>query len=143
MIRRRHDRDKDKNRIPHPEDSVENFRSGPFPRLPRLEGPREDASVVEHGAADDEGVAEMHARHCGEGVDVVAAHPDGAGVVVADGVEEAVLGGEEAGGHAGVEGEGEEGEEVGEREGAADCGEGGVGGGDGVVPCYEAVGVCY
>lgn len=40
--------------------------------------------MIEHGAADDEGISEMHARHCGERIDVVAAHPDAGRVVVAD-----------------------------------------------------------
>ena len=96
--------------------------------------------MVDHGAADAEGVAEMHARHRGERVDVVARHEDAGGVVVADRVEEAVFGREQARRHAGVEGECEESEEVGQGEGAADCGEVGERGRDVVVPCDETVG---
>ena len=70
---------------------------------------------MEQGAADDKGVTEMHARHGGEGVDKVAAHPDAGGVVVAHRVDKAIFGREEARRHAREEGEGEEGEEVGER----------------------------
>lgn len=62
--------------------------------------------MVDHGAADDECVAEMHGRHCGEGIYKVAAHPDGGCVVVTDGVEETVFLGQESRGHARVEGEG-------------------------------------
>lgn len=76
--------------------------------------------MVDHGAADDEGVAEMHAGHGGEGVDKVAAHPDRGRFVVTDGVEEPVFRGQQARRHAGVEGEGQECEEVGEGEGTTD-----------------------
>lgn len=47
--------------------------------------------MPEEGDADAEGVAEVHGRHSGEGVDILSALPDGLGVVVADGVEEAVF----------------------------------------------------
>ena len=81
----------------------------------------------------------MHGWHGGELVDEFAAHPDGLRVVVAHCVEEAVFFGEETGWHAGVYDEGEEGAEVGEREGAAGVREGVKGGRDVVVPADEAV----
>ena len=53
-------------------------------------GAAEDPRVVEQGGADDEGVREVQAGHGGELVDIVAADPDGFGVLLADGVVEAV-----------------------------------------------------
>ncbi len=61
--------------------------------------------MVDHGAADDEGVTEMHARHRGKRVYVITAHPDAGCVVMAHRIEEAVFGREQAWGHAGVEDE--------------------------------------
>lgn len=80
--------------------------------------------MVDHGAADDEGIAEMHARHRRQRVDVIPAHPDAGCVIVSHRIEEAVLGWEQTRRHARVEREGEKGEEVGERQGAADGGKG-------------------
>ena len=140
MVRRRHNRHQYHGRVPDAQRNVKRLPTPPFAYLAFFERPPEDAGVVDHGAADAEGVAEMHARHRGERVDVVARHEDAGGVVVADRVQEAVFGREQARRHAGVEGECEEGEEVGQGEGAADCGEGGEGGRDVVVPCDETVG---
>ena len=113
MVRRRHDRHEYHRRIPDAQRDVKSLPPPPFAHLALFERAAEDAGVVDHGAADAEGVAEMHARHRGERVDVVARHEDAGGVVVADRVQEAVFGREQARGHAGVEGECEEGEEVG------------------------------
>ena len=106
MVRGRDDGDQDHTRITEPNEAVDAFPKRGLLRLARFQFRSEDAGVVDHGAADDEGVAEMHARHGGEGVDEVAAHPDGGRFVVADGVEEAVFRGQQARRHAGVEGEG-------------------------------------
>lgn len=70
--------------------------------------------MVDHGAADAECIAEMHAWHCGERVDEVTGHEDGGCIVVTDGVEKAVFSWEQSGWHARVEGKCQEGEEVGE-----------------------------
>lgn len=102
MIRRRHDRHEYHARIAHPNKYIHAFPERRLADLPLLEGAPEDAGMVEHGAADDEGVPEMHAGHRGEGVDVVAAHPDAGRVVVANGIEEAIFGREKAGRHARV-----------------------------------------
>lgn len=112
MICGRHDRHKNHARIPQPNQHIHAFPEERFADFTLLERAPEDTGVVEHGAADDEGVAEMHRRHGGEGVDVIAAHPDGRCVIVADGVEETVLWREEPGRHARVQGEGREGEKV-------------------------------
>lgn len=82
--------------------------------------------MMDHGAADYEGVAEMHTGHSGERVDKVAAHPDRGCFVMAHGVQETVFRRKQARRHAGVKGKSYECEEVGKGEGAADCGEGGV-----------------
>jgi len=98
----------------------------------------DQAGVVEEGGADGEGVGEVQGRHGGELVDVAGFGPDAFGVALADGVLEAVGLGEQAGRHARVEGEDEEGAEVGEGHGAAGEGEGVVVGCDVVVPGEEA-----
>ena len=113
MVRRRHDRHQYHGRVPDTQRDVKRLPPPPFADLALLEGAAEDAGVVDHGAADAEGVAEMHARHRGQRVDVVARHEDAGGVVVADRVQEAVFGREQARRHAGVESECQEGEEVG------------------------------
>ena len=59
--------------------------------------------MVDHGAADDERIAEMHAGHGGERVDEIAAHPDRGCFVVADGVQKPIFRRKEARWHAGVE----------------------------------------
>ena len=76
MIRRRHNRHENHTGIPQAERNIKCFPPPPFPDLALLERAAEDARVVDHGAADAEGVAEMHAWHCGEGVDEVAGHED-------------------------------------------------------------------
>lgn len=69
--------------------------------------------MVDHRATDDEPIAEVHRRHGSKGVDVVAGHEDGGCIVMANSIEEAVLRRKKARRHAGVKGEGQEGEEVG------------------------------
>lgn len=88
----------------------------------------------EEGRADGEGVGEVQGGHGGELVDVAGLGPDAFGVALAHGVLEAVGFGEQAGRHAWVEGEDEEGGEVGEGHGAAGQGEGVVIWRDVVVP---------
>lgn len=80
----------------------------------------------------------MHARHCRQHVDEVPAHPDAGRVVMLHRVQEAVLGRQQTRRHARVQCKREEGEEVGEGQGAADGGKGVVGRGDVVVPGDEA-----
>ena len=126
VIRRRHDGDENQTRISQPDEAVDGFPKRRFLRLPLFQFVSKDTGVVEHGAADDERIAEVHAGHGGEGIDEVAAHPDGGRFVVAHGIQETVFRGKKARGHAGVQGKGQEGEKVGEGEGTADCGEGGV-----------------
>lgn len=96
--------------------------------------------MVGHRAADDEGIAEMHARHRGERVNIITTDPNPSGTVMADRVQEAVFGREQARGHARVEGEGQKGKQIRESHGAAEGGKGGVGWGDVIVPGYEATG---
>jgi len=113
MIRRRHNRRQYQHRIPHPQPQEKAFPKQVLADFVAFEAGAEEGGVVDESAAYAESVAEMHRRHGGEGVYVFSRLPDGLGVVVADGVEEAVLAGEESGWHARVEYEGEEGEEVG------------------------------
>lgn len=141
MIRRRHDCRQNEAGIHDPQDEEEQLPPLALAALvafQQLAGP-EDGAVPDEGAADAEGVAEVHRGHCGERVDVFARLPDGLRIVMADGVEEAVFGWEEARWHAGVEDEGYEGEEIRQSHGAPDGGKCGVRGRDEVVPGYEAV----
>lgn len=91
MIGRRDDGQQDPSRVGESKKHIESSPELILPPLPGLERPAQDARMVQHGAADEEGVAEMHGRHGGERVDVVPLHPHALPVVVADGVEEAVL----------------------------------------------------
>lgn len=127
----------DQCRVRKPEHKVEGLPEKVLSALALLQLGAEDAGVVQERAADAEGVAEVHARHRCEAVDVLAAHPDRLRVVVADGVEEAVLFRQEPGWHAGVEDEDYECEEVGEGHGATDGGEGRMRGRQSVVPSNE------
>ena len=122
--RRISDADKDVNYFPHER----------FANFALLERSPKHARMVNHGAADDEGVAEMHAGHRGKRIHIIPAHPNAGGVVVTDGVKEAIFLREQARRHAGVECECEEGEEVGEGERSANRGKGFVRRGDVVVP---------
>ena len=94
--------------------------------------------MVDHSAADHKGVAEMHAGHGGEGIYKVATHPNRGCFVVAHRVEETVFRWKQARWHAGVKGKGNEGEEVGKGESAANRGERGVRGRDIIIPSYKA-----
>ena len=86
VVRRRHDGDEDQTRISQPDETVDGFPKTGLLRLPLFQFFSEDAGMVDHGAADHERVAEVHAGHGGEGIDEVAAHPDGGCFVVADGI---------------------------------------------------------
>lgn len=98
----------------------------------------DQARVVEEGGADCEGVGEVQRGHSGKLVDVAGFGPHAFGVALTHGILEAVGLREQAGRHAGVEGEDEEGGEVGQGHGAAGEGEGVVVGCDVVVPGKEA-----
>ena len=92
MVRGGDDGDEDHARVAEAEADVEELPSPSFAGLALFERAPEDAGVVGHGAADHEGVAEMHRRHGRQRVDVVPRHEDRGGVVVPHGVEEAVFG---------------------------------------------------
>ena len=93
MVRRRHDRHQNHPRISQTHGTIEHFPPQTLFALALLHCRPEYSRVVDHRATDDECVAEVHGRHGGEGVDEVATHPDGGGIVVADGIKEAVFGG--------------------------------------------------
>lgn len=94
--------------------------------------------MVYHRAADHEGIAKMHTRHRGERIHVITSDPNPRGTVMADRVQEAVFGREQARGHARVEGEGQKGQKIRNGHGATEGGKCGVRWGDVVVPGYEA-----
>lgn len=62
--------------------------------------------MVDHGAADHEGIAEMHAGHGRERIDKVAAHPNRCCFVVAHRVKKPIFRRKQAWRHAGVKGKG-------------------------------------
>jgi hypothetical protein len=140
VVRRGNDGNEDEGRVADAEEQVEDLPRGILAHLAALECAPEEPRVVDERHADAETVAKVHAGHGGELVHVLAAHPDGLGVVVAHRVEEAIFGGEQARRHARVDDEGQEGEEVCEGQGAPGGCEGGEGGCDVVVPGDEAVG---
>ncbi len=105
MVRRGDNGDEYHRRIPDAHHHVGDLPCPRLPDLPFLLGFPEYTRVVDHRAADDKGIAEVHARHRGEGIDVVAAHPDTGGIVMPYRVQEAVFRREQAGRHAWVEGE--------------------------------------
>ena len=82
----------------------------------------------------------MHTGHRGEGVYEFAHHPHAGGFAVVHAVEEAVFRRQHAGRHGRVDGEDDEGEQVCEREGAADGSKSVMRGRDVVVPGDEADG---
>lgn len=98
----------------------------------------DEAGVVEECRADCEGVGEVERGHGSQLVDVARLDPDALGVLLSDGVLEAVGFGEEARRHARVECEDEECGKVAEGHSAADEGVGVVVWRDKVIPGEEA-----
>ena len=82
MVRGGHDGHEDHTRVTQADADVEEFPAPGLSDLAFFERAPEDAGVVDHGAADDEGVAEMHRWHGCEGVHVVARHENRGRVVV-------------------------------------------------------------
>ena len=91
MVRGGDDGDEDPGRICDSEEDVEEGPGLGLALLARFQGLAEDACVVDHCAADAEGVAKVHGWHGCQGVDVFPLHPHGLPVVVAHAVEESVL----------------------------------------------------
>ena len=140
MVGGRNDNQQDQQRVSESRDGVESAEERVLAHHTAAfaEDGRDQAGVVEECRANGESVGEVKGGHGGELVDVAGFGPDAFGVALADGVLEAVGLGEQAGRHAGVEGEDEEGGEVGQSHGAASEGEGVVVGRDVVVPGEEA-----
>ena len=105
MVRRSHNRDQYHTGVSQAHTAVKDFPPPPLAAFPLFQRSAEYAGGIDHGAADDEGIAEMHGWHCGEGIYEIAAHPDGGCVIVADRVYELVFRWEEPGWHAWIEGE--------------------------------------
>lgn len=106
VVRGCDDGDEDHRRIADPYENVKELPSPVLPDFSLLQRPAKNPSMVNHGAPDDESIAKMHARHSSEGVDIIAGHEDASSVGVANCVEEAVFGREQARRHARVKGEG-------------------------------------
>jgi len=80
----------------------------------------------------------VHRRHGSKRVDVFTAHPNALSIVVANCIEEAVLGGKETWRHAGVEYKSHEGAEIGEGHRSTYDGESVVRWSDIIIPGDEA-----
>lgn len=100
----------------------------------------QETALVHENAADAESVAEMHTRHRGELVHILAAHEDTGGVLGVDGVDETVLFRQQAWRHARVDSEGQESEHVEQRHGTAHGAESVVVRGDVIIVRDEAHG---
>lgn len=70
------DGDKNKKWVSNPNEHINCFREPWFFYLTLLERAWEYGGVVNHGAANDESVTEMHTRHGSKSVNEFAAHPD-------------------------------------------------------------------
>ena len=66
MICRCNNRHKDHAWVSNPNQHVDAFPKRGLPNFAFFKGAPKDTSVVEHGAPNDEGVAEVHGRHGGE-----------------------------------------------------------------------------
>lgn len=125
-------------RIPYAQHEVEQLPKWALAGLSSLQRAAEDPGVVNQGHADAEGISEVHRGHGSQGVNVLAAHPNALSVVVANRVQKTVFRREKSRWHAGIENEGHEGAEVGQRHGSAGNGEGVEGRRYVVVPADEA-----
>lgn len=96
--------------------------------------------MVYHRTANHKGVAEMHARHRRERIDIITTHPDARRVVMPDRVQKAVFRWEQSRRHARVESEGQEGEQIREGQCSTNGRECRVRWGDVIVPGDEAIG---
>jgi hypothetical protein len=141
MVGCRDNGDQDKGRVSKTNKEIKDLPESTLAHLSMFESAAEHAGMVDDSHADAEGIAKVHRRHGSELVDKLSAHPDTLGVVVAYGVKEAVLLGEEAGWHAGVNNESHEGAEVRKGQGATGGRKCVKGRCDIVVPADEAVNV--
>ena len=96
--------------------------------------------MIYHRTANHKGVAEMHAWHRRQRIDIITTHPDACRVVMPDRVQKAVFRWEQSGRHAWVESEGQEGEQIREGQCSTNSCECGVRWGDVIVPGDEAIG---
>ena len=127
----------DEQRVHDAEDGEEDLLELGHALLAGRQATAEEARVVHQDGADAERVSEVQRRERSQLVEELVGRVDRLGILAADGVEEAVLLGEQPGRHARVGGEDDEAHEVGERHHAARGGELGVRRGCVVVPCKE------
>ena len=74
MVRRRDNRHHNHARVPQAKRNVERLPAPAFINLALFQRTSDDTGVVDHGAADAEGVPEMHGRHRSQGIDVIPRH---------------------------------------------------------------------
>lgn len=138
MVRRRHNRGEDPDRIPNGQQDIE---KGPWlgpACFSRLKRSPKNPRVVYKCGANNESVSKMHRRHSCQSIHVFPAHPDALCVIPSNTVEEPVFWGQEPRWHARVEDEDYESEEVREGHRSSHNCESVEGGGGIVVPCNES-----
>lgn len=113
MVGGRNDGDQNKGWVSKTNKEIEYLPESVLAHLATLKSSAKQTGVVDHGHANAEGVAKMHGWHSGQLIDVLAAHPYTLRIVVADSVEETVLGRKQPRRHAGVQDESDERAEVG------------------------------
>ena len=91
MVGRGNNDRQDERGVSYSNNQVEDLPEGVLAHFALFQGAAEETRVVDHGHANAECVAKMHRGHRCELVDKLATHPYTLCVVMADGVEEAVL----------------------------------------------------
>lgn len=119
VISRGNNHRQNKRGVSNSKHEVKDFPERVLAHFAPLQRTAEESGVVYESHADAECVAEMHRGHRGELVDEFPAHPNALRVIVADCVEEAVLFGEQAWRHTGVDYESYKRAKVGEGKGPA------------------------
>lgn len=138
MVGRRHNDQQDESGVYEAQQHEEELAELGHALLTGSKAASEEAGVVDEHGSDTERVSKVQRRERRELVEEFVAGVDGLGILTSDRVEEAVLFGEEARGHAWVRGEGDEAQQVGEGHHATSGGELRVSRCGIVVPCKEA-----
>lgn len=139
MVRGSHNSYEDPARIPDSEEDIEDLPEPGLSKLAWFEGFAENTGMVDHCYSDAERISKVHARHSGEGIDIIPLHPHALRIVVSNAIQEPVLAGKQPRWHARVHDKYAEGDEVGERHCSADDGKSIERGCDVVVPSNEAI----
>jgi hypothetical protein len=85
--------DEDPARVPDSKEDIEELPKSGLAKLAWLQILAEYSGVVDHGAADAEGISKMHGWHSCQGVNVIPLHPDALCVVMSNTIKETVFAG--------------------------------------------------